>query len=598
MLGGTAVLLFAILILRMWFLQVLSAEEYVVMAEDNRIRYIREEAPRGIIYDRDMKPLVENRAGLAVTLFPPAMKEPEAELAALSGVIGVPVEEISKQLELHDQETYQSVVIKKDITPEMKSYLIERIPLYFPGVDIKKFPLRSYPMGSQVTHILGHVGQIDKDELEDPWFEGHNPGDEVGKDGIEYQYDRYLKGVDGGREIEVDAEGRPKRELRSIAAQPGNNVVLTIDSRVQKITQDALVAGIDLAHSKKYPATGGAIVVMNPKDGQVYGMASYPNYDPNIWVGGMSEGDYQELTAEGANDPLLNRAIAGQYPPASTFKVVTATAGLQEGMVSPLNTFICTGIWEELSQPFKCWGDHGAVDLKAAIVQSCDTYFYNVGYRFYQADNLGMQKWARQMGLERETGIDIPGEATGRIPDPEWKRAAGVTEEDQMWMPGDSVNLSIGQGDLLATPMQMAALYSGIANGGSSVTPHLGLWVEDETGKQIADLRPQPGASMGIDPVNLKAIQDGLAAATGPGATVGDTFVGFPVPVAGKTGTAQVAGKTDYAWFIAYAPANDPQVVVAVLIEQGGGGGSVAAPTAKMVLDGWFRLSPPVTPAG
>lgn len=598
MLGGAAVLLFAILIFRMWFLQVLTAGEYVAMAEDNRIRYVREEAPRGIVYDRGMQPLVENRAGLAVTLFPTSMKDPERELAALSQAIGVPVEEINKELELHNEETYQSVIIKKDITPEEKSYLIERIPLYFPGVDIKKFPLRSYPFDTQVTHVLGHVGQIDKTELEDPWFAGHNPGDEVGKDGIEYQYDRYLKGVDGGKEIEVDAEGRPKRELRSIAAQPGNNVVLTIDSRVQKLTQDALVAGIKLAHSKNYPATGGAVVVMNPQNGEIYGMASYPNYDPNVWVGGMSESDYQQLTAEGANDPLLNRAIAGQYPPASTFKSVTAVAGLQEGMISNLNTFICTGVWNELSQPFKCWDDHGTVDLHKAIVQSCDTYFYNVGYRFYQAENQGIQKWARQLGLGRKTGIDIPGEAVGRIPDPAWKQEAGQTEEDQMWMPGDSVNLSIGQGDLLATPIQMATLYSGIANGGYSVTPHLGLRVEDETGKQVADLRPPAGVNLGIDSANLKAIQDGLAAATAPGATVGDTFVGFPVPVAGKTGTAQVAGKTDYAWFVSYAPANNPQVMVAVLIEQGGGGGSVAAPTARMVLDGWFKLNPPVQPSG
>lgn len=596
-LGGVAVLLFAILIFRIWFLQILSGEQYVVMAEDNRIRYILEEAPRGIIYDRNRQPLVENRAGLAVTVFPAALKDPERELSELSAAIGVPVEEIQKQLNLHKEDTYSSVVVKKDITQEQKSYLIERIPLYFPGVDIKKFPLRDYP-SSQGAHVLGHVGQIDEEELSQPHFQGHGSGDEVGKDGVEFQFDQYLKGTNGGREVEVDAAGRPKREVRSIKAQPGNNVVLSLDSRIQKATEDSLVYGIDLAHSKNYKAANGAAaVVMNPKTGEIYAMASYPSFDPNVWVGGMSTERYQALTAEGTNDPLLNRAMSGQYPPGSTFKVVTALAGLQEGMVTQLSDFTCTGVWDVLSQPFKCWGSHGSVALREAIIQSCDTYFYNVGYRFYKANNLGIQRWAREVGLGRETGIDLPGEAIGRVPDPDWKNQFGVTDVDKTWLPGDSVNLSIGQGDMLTTPLQLATVYSSIANGGRSVKPHLGLWAEDEvTGKMVASLQPEEGGQLPISVENLKPIQDGLAGATAPGTTVGDTFVGYNVPVAGKTGTAQVAGKTDYAWYVAYAPVNDPQVVVAVLIEQGGGGGAVAAPTTRKILEAFFAAPPAPAP--
>lgn len=595
--GGMAILLFAILIFRIWFLQILSGDEYVAMAEDNRTRFILEEAPRGIIYDRNKVPLVENRAGLAVTVFPPALKEPEKELAELSQIIGVPLEEIYRQLDLHKEDTYRSVVVKKDITPEMKSFLIERIPLYFPGVDIKKFPLRDYPNGTQASHVLGHVGQIDEEELAEPRYEEYKAGDEIGKDGVEFQFDKYLKGIDGGREVEVDSAGRPKSDIRNIKSQPGNNVVLTIDSNIQKATEEALAWGIDLAHEKNYPASGAAAVVMNPQNGEVLAMASLPTYDPKVWVGGMSDAAYQQLTAEGANDPLLNRAMSGQYPPGSTFKVITAMAGLQDGIVSQLSDFSCTGVWDVLSQPFKCWSSHGSVDLRQAIIQSCDTYFYNVGYRFYQADSLGMQNWSRQMGLGKETGIDLPGEAVGRIPDPEWKARVGETEIDRMWMPGNSINFSIGQGDILTTPLQMASVYSSIANGGRQVKPHVGLRVEDQvTGKTAASLQPEDAMELPVSSENLRAIQEGLAGATAPGTTVNDTFVGFNTPVAGKTGTAQVAGKADYAWYIAYAPVNNPQYVVAILIEQGGGGGSVAAPTARRVLEALFP-QPPAPPA-
>ncbi len=588
-LGGMAVLLFAVLIFRIWFLQILSGEQYVAMAEDNRTRFILEEAPRGIIYDRNKVPLVENRAGLAVTVFPPALKDPERELAELSQIIGVPVEEIQKQLDLHKQDTYRSVVVKKDITPEMKSFLIERIPLYFPGVDIKKFPLRDYPGGTEAAHVLGHVGQIDEQELTEPHYEGYKAGDEIGKDGVEFQFDKYLKGIDGGLEVEVDAAGKPKSDIRNIKSQPGNNVVLTIDSKIQKSTEEALSWGIDLAHQKKYPANAATAVVMNPQTGEILAMASLPTYDPKVWVGCMNDAAYQGLSREGSGDPLLNRAMAGQYPPGSTFKVVTAIAGLQEGIISQLTNFTCTGVWDVLSQPFKCWGVHGDVDLKKAIIMSCDTYFYNVGYRFYKANSLGMQNWSRQLGLGKETGVDLPGEAVGRIPDPEWKARVGETEIDKMWMPGNSVNFSIGQGDILVTPLQLASVYATIANGGRQIKPHVGLRVEDQvTGKTAANLQPEDAMQLPISSENLHAIQEGLAGAIAPGTTVGDTWVGFNTPVSGKTGTSQVSGKADYAWYVAYAPSNNPQVVVVVLIEQGGGGGSVAAPTARRVLEGIF----------
>ncbi|MHB9052896.1 MAG: penicillin-binding protein 2 [Thermoleophilia bacterium] len=601
-LGGMAVLLFAVLIFRIWFLQILSGDQYVAMAEDNRSRFVVDEAPRGIIFDRNKVPVVENRAGLAVTVFPPALKDPRKELTDLGKIIGMPYEDIQSKLDQHSEDTYSSVVVKKDITPDMKSYLIERIPLYFPGIDIKKLPLRSYPGGAEAAHVLGHVGQIDQAELAEPRYADYKAGDEIGKDGVEYQFDNWLKGKDGGQQVEVDAAGRPKRVLGSTSATPGDNVVLTIDSKVQKAAEDGLNYGINLAHTKNYPATGGSAIVMDPKTGEVLAMASAPSYDPKVWVGGMSDQDYQQLTSDNTGDPLLNRAIQGQYAPGSTFKVITSLAGLQEGMVTPLDTFNSTGAWTvpgDDTVVFHDWSALGVVDLHRAIVMSCDTYFYNVGYRFYQANNnQGMQKWARMMGLGTPTGIDLPGEASGRVPDPAWKQEMGQTEIDKMWLPGNSVNMAIGQGDMLATPLQMAQVYCGIANNGRIMKPHVGLKVEDPvTGEVIREWQPEVQTDLPISPQYMDDIRQALIGAAQSGSAIGDVFSGFQPQIAGKSGTAQVAGKTDYAWYAAYAPASDPKYVVVVQIEQGGGGSASAAPAVRKILEALYPQAAPPTPA-
>ncbi len=601
MLGAMALLLFGVLIFRIWFLEVISGNQYVAMAKDNFIRFVPDEAPRGIIYDRNGKPLVENRAGLAVTVLPAALKEPQRELAELSKIIKVPEADIQQKLDQHKNDTYSSIVVKKDITPAMKSYLIERIPLYFPGVDIKTFPLRSYPNGQEAAHVLGHVGQIDQQELAEPRYKGYKDDAEIGKDGVEYEYDKWLRGVDGGMQLEVDASGRPKTdasgqpvELSSQKAVPGNDVYLSIDSNIQTATEAALQYGVNLAHQKNYPATGGAAIVMDPKNGQILGMASNPTFDPSFWVGGMSTAKYQELTEPSAHDPLLNRAIQGQYPPGSTFKAITALAGLQEGLINPAATVDSTGSWHVPGDPsviFHDWAPLGIVDLHRAIVMSCDTYFYDVGYRFYKDNNnQGIQKWARIMGLGKPTGVDLPGEAAGRIPDPAWKQQVGQTPIDKMWMPGNSVNMAIGQGDVLVTPLQMAAVYCAIANGGTLVRPHVGLRVVDPvTHQMLQDLEPPLGPSAGLNPENLAMVKSALIGAAQPGSAIGSVFAGFQPTIAGKSGTAQVAGKADYGWYVAYAPADNPQYVVLAMIEQGGGGSASGAPTVKKILESLFH---------
>ena len=607
MLGVITVMLFGVLVFRLWFLQVISGNEYVAMAQNNRVRFVPDEAPRGIIYDRNKQPLVENRAGLAVTVLPAALKNPASELQQLSQVIQTPVADIQQEIAQHKNDTYSSVVVKKDISPEMKSYLIERIPLYFPGIDIKKYPLRTYPNGSEASHVLGHVGQIDQKELQEPRYKGYPMDAEIGKDGVEYQFDQYLRGVDGGTEVEVDASGRPKTdasgqpvELSKKDAVPGDDVVLTIDSNIQKITDKALVYGVNLARAKNYPAPGGAAIVMDPNNGQILAMASYPTYDPTVWVGGMSDADYAKLTDPSAHDPMFNRAIEGQYPPGSTFKSITAIAGLQENMINPSETVDSTGSWHVPGDPtviFHDWKPLGVVDLHRAIQMSCDTYFYEVGYRFYQHNNnQGIQKWARIFGLGSPTGVDLPGEAAGRVPDPAWKQKMGQTAIDKMWLPGNSVNMAIGQGDLLVTPLQMAAAYCAIANGGTLVKPHVGLRVEDPvTHQTIKDLEPPPGGSAGVDPHNLSLIRSALIDAAGPDSAIGGIFAGFQPTVAGKSGTAQVAGKADYAWYVSYAPADDPKYVVLVMIEQGGGGSTSGAPTVRKIYESLFHPAQPAT---
>ena len=593
-----AVLLFAVLIFRIWFLQILSGDQYVAMAEDNRTRFILEEAPRGIIYDRNKVPLVENRAGLAVTVFPPALKDPEQELAELSQIIGVPLEEIHHQLDLHKEDTYRSVVVKKDITPEMKSYLIERIPLYFPGVDIKKFPLRDYPNGTEAAHVLGHVGQIDEQELAEPRYEGYKAGDEIGKDGVEFQFDKYLKGIDGGREVEVDAAGRPKSDIRNIKSQPGNNVVLTIDSKIQKATEDALDWGIDLAHQKNYPANGAAAVVMNPKTGEVCAMASLPTYDPKVWVGGMSDAAYQQLTQEGANDPLLNRAIAG--PVSAGFHLQggdRAWPDCRTASSRQLTDFTCTGVWDVLSQPFKCWGAHGDVDLKRAIIMSCDTYFYNVGYRFYKANSQGMQNWARQMGLGKETGIDLPGEAVGRIPDPEWKARVGRDRDRQ--------DVDAGQ--------QRQLLHRPGRHPDHAAADGLGLFGDRQRRPAGQAARGPAGRGPGHrqdggQPASRKTPCSCRSAAR----TCGRSRKGWRAPRLRARPSAILSSASRRRWPARPArprwPARPimpgtrptlrptiPSMSSSMLIEQGGGGGSVAAPTARKMLEALFPQPPSCT---
>ena len=618
---GIAVVLFAIILFRLWFLQILSGQQFAEQANDNRLRSVKLVAPRGAITDRNGVVIVENRPGLAVgfRLMDVPDGQLDAEIERLAHVLHTGPPKIRTEIMDHlrpgwpaeipmtwekivagDAVSYDLIVVKEDVSRKAMSYILEHTAS-FPGVEIRENYLRAYPQGSLAAHLLGNMGEITKEQLKERRFKGYAQGDLVGQGGLEWSFDRWLRGRDGVAKVEVDAFGRPKQHdpvPGGRSPEPGDTLVTTIDAKVQAKAEEALRYAIDLAHSGgRYRASGGAALVLDVKTGEVIAMASSPTYDPSVWVGGISTKDFKALADPHANRPLLNRAIQEQKAVGSTFKVVDAIAGLEEGVISPYTGFFCDGSFKVPiaydDTVWNCWSleGHGGLDLVQAITQSCDVYFYNVGYLFYQRKGTELEDWAVRLGMGKPTGIDVPGEVAGRVPTPAWRRSYFESEVDQIWTPGNSVNLSIGQGDLEATPLQLAVAYAAIANGGSIVQPHIGKKIVDAQGKMVRDLEAAKPRKTDISQSTLDVVRRGLyEAANSSTGTSAAVFAGYPVQVAGKTGTAEVFGSDDYAWYASYAPANDPRYVVVVMVEQGGHGGTVAAPATRLIYDALFKL--------
>lgn len=612
LLVGLGLVLVAVILFRLWFLQVLSGKQFEAQADDNRLRAVKIVAPRGPILDREGRVLVENRPGLAVGIRP--MDVPEGELEAvtrrLARVLRLPEQRLRRrlreatgltiaQLDAHaGPGGYDLVVLDDDVRRSALSRLLERKAL-FPGVEVRKDYLRSYPMGDLAAHVLGHLGEIDRQQLKERRYRGYRPGDVIGQGGVESTYDRWLRGRDGLALIEVDALGRPKSRdpvPGGRLPEPGDSLVLSIDATVQKKAEAALRYGIELAHrDQQWSANGGAAVAMDVRTGQLLALASYPTFDPAIWNGGLTTREWRRLSDPRANQPLVSKAYQGVYAAGSTFKVVDAVAALEEGLISPATRFYCNGRFPSSGEiggwHWYCWarGGHGSPDLATALAQSCDVYFYNIGYMFYGRAGTELADWAGRLGFGRPTGIDVPGEVGGRVPTPAWRKAYFDDPVDQLWKPGNSILMAIGQGDLEVTPLQMAVAYSAIANGGTVVTPHLGLKILAPDGTLVRKLEPGRTKKLEISTATLDAVRRGLRLAATVG-TSGPVFNSYPVPVAGKTGTAEVYGKGDYAWYASYAPADAPRYAVVVLIEQGGHGGTSAAPAARLIYDALFGI--------
>jgi penicillin-binding protein 2 len=606
--------LFGVLAFRLWYLQVLSGDQYVAKAMNNQTREVNVEAPRGVIYDRNGKILVENRAGLDVGLLPMDMYNPDTkkgqpekfkkEIADLSKVLGVSEIELLVAYEKAKKNPYTTYTVKEDVPEETTVAYIKEHSLDFPGVEIETSYLRQYPLGALATHVLGYVGEASQSDLDQVQFSSLRSGSTVGKDGVERKYDKYLRGVDGHKTVVVDAAGRPKGVQDYVTPTAGSNLWLTIDSDLQAAAENALIEGIQRAHdipdSKGNlfnKAAGGAVVAINPQNGQILAMASYPDYDPSLWVGGMSLSKYNELREKEAHFPLFDRALDGLYPAGSTFKPFVAATALNAGLITQDTVFNCTGSFSLPGVSWDCWigpRGHGEVSLLKAIAQSCDVYFYNLGNLLYQQPNSVLQNGVAQFGFGQQTGVDLPGETSGsRVPGKFNKPG-----NDPVWRSGDEVNLAIGQGDLLVTPLQMAVGLSAIANStptspGTIWVPHVGWQIRDSSNNTLDEIEPEKRSQLTISNDTIELVREGMRlVVSDPNGTAHDPFKGFPITVAGKTGTSQKLPEDDYALFMGYAPADPgatPEIAVVAIIEQGGHGSSVAAPVVRRVMEAYFH---------
>jgi penicillin-binding protein 2 len=627
-LGVIVLGVFAVLFLRLWALQVLSSQRYLSDALNNQLRSIRIDAPRGPILDRNGKLLVTNVVANTVLLWPeqlPKLAGRDTELRRLSAVLRVPMEEIEAKIKARAGDPLTPVTLQVAVHKDQVYYLKEH-KAEFPGVELSETHLRRYLAEALATHVFGYVGEISPEQLKRLRKEGYSAGDTIGRAGVEVTYDRYLRGTPGLARLQVDSLGRSRTdaEVRRIA-EPGNAIRLTIDISLQRAAERALRYGIGLAREDgHWAANGGAIVAMDPRDGAILALASNPTYKPGVWVGRPEPEELAPLldpeTAKEANYPGLNRATDVTYPAGSVFKPVTALAAMKENIVAPYDPLQCTSEYVVRGetgegQVFKNWDPYvnEPMTMPQAIAASCDTYFYQLGHTFYGLpENRGhpLQGWASRFGIGERTGIDIGPESPGLLPTPEWRHETFTKETDpccweidRLWKPGDSIQLAIGQKDLLVTPLQMTRFYAMVANGGQVVTPHVVADIE-EPGDNRSALKvlrrftaPVPQSS-GLDPATLAVVRDGLYQAThADNGTATSVFGSYPVSISGKTGTAEKVvhlpgydGLMDQSWWCGYAPSDNPTISVCALIENGGHGGTAAAPAALKVFEHFFQL--------
>jgi len=624
--GSFALAMFAILFFRLWFLQVLSGEQYLARASVNRVREVGIPAPRGQIVDRGGNVLVDSRPVNAVQLSPPDLPRRPAARASLYGRLAgvLDISTAPKPCQIVGQGTrvlpqidcavaqqqallpYANVTIKTDVSKYVQYYLQERAD-QFPGVNVQQIWLRSYPLHDLAAQLFGTVGPINAQELHQRRYRGVSENAIIGQAGLEWNYDRYLRGRDGADRVQVDSLGRFTGYLSQRKPVAGHSLKLSLDVPLQNAGQQSLQQAI----SSNPPSTAGAFVALNPDNGEVYAMGSLPSFDPNIFTKPVPESLYQQLNSAASGYPLFNRAIQSAYPTGSTFKGITSTAALQSGAWSLGDAYDDSGVYSNGPGDVRHNAGnaaYGTLDITEAIKVSSDNFFYNLGRLLNSGQPQGgaLQQWARRMGIGRETGIDLAGESPGILPSPNWRTTRNQLElkcehqrhvpscgiaDGRQWSVGDNENLAVGQGDLEATPLQLAVAFSAIANGGTVVRPHVGLEVDAPDGTVLQRIDPAPARHLAIDPQNLGAIRAGLrAAASEPGGTSADVFGNFPQQVYGKTGTAQHEGQADQSWYVCFVPssATNKPILVAVTVEQGGFGAQAAAPAARQILSQWF----------
>jgi penicillin-binding protein 2 len=582
---------FFLIFIRLWSLQVIKGGDLRRLSENNCIRLRENPADRGMLFDRKGRILAHNRPSYEVYLVPEDLKVNPEVIIKVGELLNIPPEEIKERLNTQKRRApFKPVKIKSDINWNELA-LLESNRVHLPGLLVDFRPRRAYDYGELASHLIGYLGEIDENELKQAKEATYRMGALVGKYGVEYRWEDDLKGVDGGRQIEVDALGREIRPLGTVEPFPGNNLFLTIDLDLQKTAEEA------------YQDKNGALIAMDPKTGHILAMVSKPSFPPDIFARNILPEEWKSLV-ESPYHPLQNKGIQGQYPAGSVFKIITAIAGLESGMITPSTQFNCTGAFHYGNRDFRCWkeGGHGAISLHRAIVESCDTYFYQVGLKV-GVDLIA--HYANEFGLGKVIGISLPHEKPGTVPSTSWKKKRfGVP-----WYSGETLSFSVGQGYLNATPLQLLMLISGVATGGKLYLPQVVEKVEDIYGNKLREYPPVELGRVNVSEKTLQIIQEALRGAVNDPHGTGWTCLLKEVKVAGKTGTAQVVRLPesfkkgdmnrmplkfrDHAWFVAYAPFEDPKISVAVLVENGGFGASAAAPIAKKVIAKYLNVELP-----
>jgi penicillin-binding protein 2 len=584
MIGVLAV--FVVLLVRLLYLQVVLGEDYYRLSMNNSIRLQTVDPPRGLILDRNGTKLAENQPSFDVSFTPKDAGDVGRVLTALASHLQVPAEDLfSKVKQVRGLAAFKPVLLKQNIGRDLLA-VVEARKVDMPGVSVQVRLRRNYLYAVNASHVIGYLGEINLDELKSGDFPHLRSGDFIGKFGVERSCEIFLRGEPGGRQVEVNANGQIMRVLQTVSPKPGRNVHLTLDRELQQRAED-LLEGV-----------AGAAVAVEPATGHILAMASSPAFNQNVFVSGISPDFWESLIAHPFR-PLENKAVQGEYPPGSTFKIVTALAGLEEKVIDETTTFDCEGFLPFAGRDYRCWKKegHGRVDVRRALAESCDVFFYRTGLR------LGIDRlawYAKSLGLGGRTGVTLDQEARGLIPSSTWKKKRyGVP-----WQEGETLSVSIGQGYVLATPLQMAMLTASVANGGTRYRPAIMERVETMEGEVVYQSAPQEIGRLPISPRNLKIVQQGIwGAVNGDRGTARRVHL-HDIEIAGKTGTSQVVGRKDggddytpphlrpHAWFVCYAPFNAPQIAVAVVVENGEHGSSAAGPIAREIVKTYLRKGP------
>ena len=588
---------FLCLWMRIWYLQILKWQYLTGLSENNRVRMVTLPASRGMIKDRNGETLVSIRPAFNLYLTPEDARNLDSSLEKLAQRISLDQEKLKKKIA--QTKSFKEVLIKGDIPREEVAF-VEENNMSLPGIRIRAEPLRNYVFNNLASHTLGYLGEISKASLERLKDPAYRQGDFVGKNGLENIYESLLRGKKGYKEVEVDVSGRELKTLRKLSPESGNNLILTLDVKIQEELEKLMTETAE-------QNMNGSVVVMKVQTGEIIAITSKPSFDPNKFAAGISTRNWRDLLTDEWH-PLQNRSIHGQYPPGSTYKIVTAIAGLGEGVIKPDTSIFCPGHFKLGRGRYRCWkkSGHGFMNLHDALVQSCDVYFYTIGHRL-GIDTIA--KYAKRFGLGRSTRLGLSREKKGLVPTTQWK----LLNKKEPWLLGETISASIGQGFNLVTPIQQVIMMAAVANRGILLKPYLVKRIEGPEGQLRQEFFPEIIGQIGVDPDHLEQVRMALRDVVNGARGTGKKSRLKNIIVSGKTGTAQVVrmksdeelekGEAipvkyrDHAWFVAFAPYEKPVLAVAIIVEHGGHGGATAGPIAGKIFKKYFKLYPPPSSA-